>query len=263
MNAVLAGVEQLDADTFAHVYRAPEIARDARPGQFLHIRVSSQTTPLLRRPISILWSDGAVHVQTLFKVVRSGTALLAEKREGGLVDIAGPLGNPFPAHDDLDAVMIAGGYGISPLFFLGGMLNPDDGRFVMARPRRRTLLYGARTAEGLYLRDRLADKFDEVIYATEDGSLGARGPITGVLGAVLSERSNIALYACGPTPMLAAIINQIGFHKTHSRTPCWLSMENQMGCGVGACLGCVVKTRDGFRTTCKDGPVFAARDLIL
>jgi dihydroorotate dehydrogenase electron transfer subunit len=245
--AKLARVEQLDRETILHTYEAPPIARDCSPGQFVHIRVSNLSAPLLRRPISILDSDFDTHIRILFKIVRTGTALLAEKREGESVDIVGPLGNPFPYDFSRDAVMVAGGYGIAPVFFLA--------RANLSNHNRRTLVYGARSENQLYLRERFLDVFDEVIITTEDASLGRKGLVTEPLRDLLATRRNLAVYACGPTPMLAAVAGEVESRAEHG-TPCFVSVENQMGCGIGACLGCVVQTRDGFKTTCKDGPVF-------
>ena len=250
--ATLESVRALDRETFLHTYLAPAIAAEAQPGQFLHIRVTHLTAPLLRRPISILWSDGHARVQVLFKVVRTGTALLAARREGETVDLLGPLGTPFPYDFARDAVMVAGGYGIAPVYFLG-MANRSN-------HNRRTLIYGARTADQLYLRDELKEAFDEIIYTTEDGSLARKGRVTEPLRDLLDTRQNLALYACGPTPMLAAVAAEAA--RQTAPPPCYVSMENQMGCGFGACLGCVIKTHEGFKTTCKQGPVFDAREVV-
>lgn len=251
--ARLAEVRQLDENTFIHTYEAPEIAREARPGQFLHIRVSHHSAPLLRRPISILWSDSNSIVQVLFKVVRTGTALLSEKREDERVDIVGPLGTPFPYDFERDAVMIAGGYGIAPLYFLG--------KYNRSEHNKRTLFYGARTRDQLYLTDELRSIFNEVVYVTEDGSLGHRGIVTDPLRDLANTRTNYSVYACGPTPMLSAV-RDILKDLAKPLPPCWLSLENRMGCGIGACLGCVVDTTEGFKTTCKAGPVFDGYELV-
>jgi dihydroorotate dehydrogenase electron transfer subunit len=251
--APLVHSQKLDAETYIHTYEAPEIARDARPGHFLHIRVSHHTAPLLRRPISILWSDGQAHVEVMFKVLRTGTKLLSEKREGELVDLVGPLGTPFPYDPTHDAVAVGGGYGISPLYFLG--------RFHREEKNHQTLIYGARTRDQLYFTDQLRGIFDEVIYTTEDGSLGRRGYATDPLNDLMATRTEYAVYACGPTPMLSSL--QAVLQRAPGELPrLWMSLENQMGCGVGACLGCVINTPEGFKTTCRSGPVFDGYEVI-
>jgi len=251
-SARLVHADQIDEVTFHHVYWAPPIARDTQPGQFLHIRVSSSEAPLLRRPLSILWSDFHEKVEILFKVVRKGTALLAAKRVGENVDIVGPLGTPFPYDFSRDAVCVAGGYGIAPVCFLA--------RANVSEHNRRLLLYGARTANAIYLRPEWRAAFDEIVITTEDGSLGRRGLVTDCLRDVLVARRNVAVYACGPTPMLAAVAGCVA-QFAEPGTPCFVSLENRMGCGVGACLGCIVPTRSGMATTCKDGPVFPAAEI--
>jgi dihydroorotate dehydrogenase electron transfer subunit len=251
--AKLVHAQELDAVTFHHIYAAPAIAREARPGQFLHVRVSRATAPLLRRPISILWSDFHEHVEILFKVVRHGTALLAEKRVGETIDLVGPLGNSFPYDFTRDAVCVAGGYGIAPLCFLARANVSDH--------NRRILLYGARTAAAITLQPEWRAAFDEVIITTDDGSLGRKGLVTDALRDLLVARRNVAVYACGPTPMLAAVAQCVARHAEPT-TPCHVSLENRMGCGVGACLGCIVPTRRGLATTCTDGPVFSAGDVL-
>jgi dihydroorotate dehydrogenase electron transfer subunit len=251
--ARLVESESLDSATFVHTYEAEPIAREAVPGQFLHIRVSGMTAPLLRRPISILWSDSRLKVQVLFKVVRTGTTILAEKRIGEWVDLVGPLGTPFPYDPSRDAVLVAGGYGLAPVYFFAA--------YHPAQQQRRTLIYGARSQDGIYLRPRLKSVFDEILFTTEDGSLSRKGLATDALRDVLASRANLTVYACGPTPMLATVQKVIA-ESPDPDTPCYLSLENQMGCGVGACQGCVVQTTEGFKTTCKAGPVFDSREVI-
>jgi dihydroorotate dehydrogenase electron transfer subunit len=251
--AKLVAVKPIDHETFIHTYEAPEIAKDAKPGQFLHIRVSHLSAPLLRRPISLLWSDGQKNVQVLFKRVRTGTALLSEKRTGETVDLVGPLGHEFTYDFSRDAVMIAGGYGIAPLYYLAKLNRSNH--------TRTTLIYGARSADLLYLKDELRQIFNEVIYTTEDGSLGQRGRVTDPLRDLLVSRTNFTVYGCGPTPMLAAIQRTVE-EAPEQGVPCWVSMENQMGCGIGACLGCVIKTKDGYKTTCKAGPIFNGYEVV-
>ena len=253
VTARLAKVQRLDDRTFVHTYDAPVIARTAEPGQFLHIRVSDASAPLLRRPVSILGTEGGRCLRVLFKVIRSGTALLAAKREGESVEIVGPLGRPFPYDWQRDAVMVAGGYGISPVLFLA--------RANRGNHNTRTLIYGARDASQIYLLDEARETFDQVIVTTVDGSLGRCGMVPGPLGDLLDTRANLAVYACGPAPMLKAVGELVAV-RGEPGTPCWVSLENRMGCGIGACLGCVVPTRDGrYLTTCKDGPIFAAAEI--
>ena len=252
-SAVLAKSIRLSADTFEHQYLAPEIATVGLPGQFVHIRVSDATAPLLRRPISILDCNPQTGIaRVLFKVVREGTSLLASRREGDTVEIVGPLGRPFPWDEQRDAVMIAGGYGVSPVLFLA-RCHRESGR-------KCTIIYGARTHGDLLLVDEIQNTFHESIFTTNDGSFGEQGMINIPLARLLQTAPDVAVYACGPTPMLRAVA-EISL-AANADIPCWVSMENRMGCGVGVCGGCVVTATDGkMRTVCKDGPVFDAREI--
>lgn len=253
-DARLAQSIQHGEDTFEHVYHAPQIAALAQPGQFVHVRVADTLVPLLRRPISILGADAVTGMmRVLFKVVRKGTAVLAQRNEEETMEVVGPLGNPFPWDAERDAVMIAGGYGVSPVLFLA--------RKHRAQGRKCTLIYGARTAADLLLTDEIERTFDEVIYTTNDGSRGEQGIVSQPLERLLATEPNSAIYACGPTPMLRAVAQvALAAHPTHPDIPCWVSMENRMGCGLGVCGGCVVPATNGkYITVCKDGPVFDAR----
>ncbi|NLD61405.1 dihydroorotate dehydrogenase electron transfer subunit [Candidatus Sumerlaeota bacterium] len=233
--------------TAEHWYLAPAIANTAQAGQFLHIRVTQTTVPLLRRPISILGADPSSGiVRILFKAVGEGTKLLLSKREGDLVDIAGPLGTPFTLLPDRAPIMIAGGYGISPVLFLARNSSAHT-----------TLIYGARTQSDILLLEENEQVFGQCIFTTNDGTLGETGMVDAPLRRLISQDSErYAIYACGPTPMLRVIAKIAEDNKV----PCFVSMESHMACGVGVCGGCIVRTKDGaLRTVCKDGPVFDAK----
>ena len=251
VRARLISSTQHSTDTFEHEYFAPEIAQSGLPGQFVHIRVSDTTAPLLRRPISILdCSPKTGILRILFKVIRQGTAILASHRIGDEVEIAGPLGQPFPWDATRNSIMIAGGYGISPVLFLARR-HREEGK-------KCTIIYGARTADDLLLTEEIHRTFHETLITTNDGSAGESGMVTAPLDRLLKADSNVAVYACGPTPMLRAISEMT--LAVNPEIPCRVSMENRMGCGVGVCGGCVVQCTDGkLRTVCKEGPVFDAR----
>jgi dihydroorotate dehydrogenase electron transfer subunit len=166
----------------------------------------------------------------------------------------GPLGRPFPAPEDgAEAVMVAGGYGIAPFL----MLSEELGR--SRRPGR--VFYGGRSAVDLQVRGFFAELGMNLVPVTEDGSLGHRGLVTEPLDAHLEKREGPAvLYACGPNAMLQAVATI----AERRRIPCQVSLEPWMGCGVGTCLGCVVRiqerneARSRFRCACTEGPVFDA-----
>jgi dihydroorotate dehydrogenase electron transfer subunit len=238
---------------------APEIAALARPGQFVMVKPSRSSDPLLRRPFSIfeiLRDDrgAAAGVSLLNKRIGVGTGLLYEAEAGSRVACLGPLGRPFdPVDPPEEAWMAAGGVGLAPFVTLSEALA--------ARGTRATLFYGARRAADLHG----ADLFDplgvDTVFATEDGSRGVRGLVTDALAQALDRGSDrpIHLYVCGPTPMMRAVARLAAAH----RIACDVSLEQVMGCGLGGCYSCVVPTGAApaaphFVRSCIDGPVFDA-----
>lgn len=245
-------IENTLLKTDYHLVRfyAPEIARTARPGQFVHVRIEENALQLLRRPFSIhdTGSDGSVAVA--YKVVGAGTRRLAEKRPGEVCGLLGPLGTAYsaPAADAIP-VMVAGGYGSAAMFMLTRS---------MSRPG--IALIGARSAADVILDDRYRAAGCRVEIATNDGSLGTKGFVTALVERVLAEHAGEKLffYGCGPHPMLMALAKIMKARDLAGE----LSLDHLMCCGVGACFGCVVKvvadTPEGwaYARACKDGPVF-------
>lgn len=220
---------------------APEIARRARPGQFVNL---AQSAPghLLRRPFSIFGVRGDV-VLVAFDVVGAGTEWLAARGEGDPVEAAGPLGSWFtPPQPGTTALLVGGGYGAAPLFYFAETLRAAG---IATR-----MILGAATASRLFDPARAAELVDTLIVATEDGSAGVRGRVTDAMDGAGGE----AVYACGPMPMLAAVAAAAGGRA------CEVAVEEFMACGIGVCWTCVVPTHeDGYRRylrSCTDGPVF-------
>ena len=234
--------------------KLPGIAAEARPGQFIHLRIAQLHDALLRRPFSIYRVDGS-HLSILYKTVGRGTAAMQGLKHDDAVSVIGPLGNGFPL--DLDAgttpVLVAGGYGVAPLYFLARSM----------RSRGMLFVGGARGADIL-----LVDEFRrldwEVEVATEDGSLGTKGLVTAPLDSWLRNHPSArpVFFACGPNGMLRAI----GDVAIRTGQTGWLSLDRHMGCGVGACLACVQTVRLNGQETrvrvCKEGPVFECRDVV-
>lgn len=239
---------------FHLVIDAPEIVTTAVPGQFIMLRVAdSSWDPLLRRPISIMNTRADGSVEMLYKVVGKGTELLSRLIPGTELDVVGPLGHGFQMDTmEQTALLVGGGIGIPPLLFLASHL--------MNHGIETHAFLGARTAVDLPMVDRFEALGVHVNLATESGELGTRGLVTAPLLAALdtmtSEKPPV-IYACGPDPMLR-VLHRLSEMRT---IPAQLSLEEHMGCGVGACLGCVVETRMGYQRVCKDGPVFLASDL--
>ncbi len=249
LKARIRSKEGLGAGYFILDLVAPPIAAQAKPGQFVMITVSESLDPLLPRPFSIL-EVGQETVSILIKEVGRGTRILHELISGMSVGIIGPLGNSFP--DVSRAALVAGGYGVAPFFFLSRRLREGQ---VM------DFFYGGKSKQDVLFFDHferlLGRAFCHV--STEDGSYGKRGLVTDLLQPALErpDHGYEAIFTCGPTPMMRAV-----HELAHaSATPCYVSMENMMGCGYGVCLGCVVPTSEGMVRTCKDGPILRS-DLI-
>jgi len=219
---------------------APALAEALVPGQFAHVR----TDGILRRPLSFSRVDGS-RVGLLFRVVGRGTAWLAERRPGQSLDLLAPLGQGFPEPPPGPVCLVGGGVGVPPLHVAAQRWR---GRPLQA-------LIGARDADSVLMVDdfRRLGVLPRVM--TEDGSLGERGLVTDALVEWLADYPDGAVLACGPTPMLAAVAAQA------AGRPTWLAFEQRMGCGVGACLACVVPGREGWVRVCTEGPVFAAEHI--
>lgn len=236
----------------------PHIARNTAPGQFIQVRVNgSAYDPLLSRPFAVYKARGDI-AEILFKVVGKGTSLLAEKRPGDTVDIIGPLGNGFPIDDGFErAMLLAGGMGIAALMSLAEVIK---GREIAA-------LIGASTQSKLVGIEDLLALGADVHVATEDGTAGHKGTVSGLMeDVILKKKCPIAgcrIFACGPTPMLKAISQLAARYGM----PAYVSLEERMACGVGACLGCVCEVTSPengiqYKTVCADGPVFNAQEIV-
>lgn len=225
------------------VLRAPAAAAAARPGQFLHVLCGEPPRGdgayrYLRRPVSLFRVDRtAGTVSLLFRVLGEGTRWLAARRPGEAVSALGPLGRGFPVDlfggGEAIALLAGGGVGIPPLCFLAGELRR---RGVPVRA-----FLGARGAADLLGEADFARAGVPVAVATDDGSRGHRGFVTDLLAAALDEHPQALIFACGPLPMLRAVQGMAAGRAV----PAYLSVEERMACGVGACLGCPVKVAAG------------------
>jgi dihydroorotate dehydrogenase electron transfer subunit len=256
---------RLSPDYNVIALRAPEIARAARPGQFVMIKTAHGMDPMLRRPFSIFEivrddEGDPIGVSLLNKRVGVGTALLYDAREGIALSLLGPLGQPFePVGPDTLAWMVAGGVGLAPFATLAEAL--------VARGTPMTLFYGARTGADLYYRELFASLGATLVLTTEDGSLGEKGRVTAPLERALAAEAAdrpVMIYACGPTPMMRAVA-AVG---ERAGRPVFVSLEPVMGCGMGGCYSCVVPVKAGVSATghfvrsCLEGPVFDAHRLV-
>ncbi len=242
---------------------AGRVAAAARPGQFVMIKTAPGLDPLLRRPFSIFEiardGDGRPRgISILNKRIGVGTGQLFDVRPGDRLACLGPLGQPWPlVEPPNEAWMVAGGVGLAPFATLTEALR--------ARGVHLRLFYGARRGDDLFHVDWFTERGVEVALATEDGSVGTHGRVTVPLGAALAEAgqaARLAIYCCGPTPMMHAVATQ-ALAAGHDA---WVSLEQVMGCGMGGCYSCVVpvKMADGSThlvRSCTSGPVFAASTL--
>lgn len=246
--------KRLTPQTFILGLHAPAIARQAQPGQFVMLKVRTGTTPLLRRPFSICAVQGDL-ILLLYRLVGEGTRIMTEIKEGQKLPLLGPLGQGFTSpQKDQPAILVAGGVGIAPLIFLAATLDPAQYRF----------LAGFSTAAEITPLDQLGFPGPALTPATDDGSAGFPGFVTGLLEKNLgqtSSQADLMIYACGPNAMLKKVQAIAGTFQA----ACEVSLESYMACGLGACQGCAVKTiadqKQPYFHVCKDGPVFPAQTI--
>ncbi len=247
----------LKSGYFQADFKVPEIARTARAGQFVHVRIDEGSQRILRRPFSIhdVTDEGVLSI--VYKVVGFGTAQLADFRPGAVFELMGPLGNPYTEPDaDTVPVLVAGGYGAAALFLLAKKSRQQP-----------VLLLGARSEADVILTDKYQALGCDVRVSTNDGSVGQKGFVTELLPPLMRELAGrkVKIYACGPHPMLMALARQM----TDAGYDGELSVDHLMCCGVGACFACVVKVKadnaEGweYARSCKVGPVFDVKKVYI
>ena len=236
--------EKLCPRFFRLVFDAPQLAREVKPGQFVHIRVSDGFEPFFRRPFSVYRAHK--YVEIFYEPVGPGTKILASKKKGDDVDVLGPLGNPFtlPSKNIKQVVMIAGGIGIAPFLALSDVLKK--------RKLELILLYGGRSKGHVYPMKEFKQNKVKVFVATNDGSAGVKGRVSELFSKIDLDAETTMVYTCGPNPMMAAVQKFCQKHGLKGEAAC----EEIMACALGACLGCSIPTRSGYKTVCYDGPCF-------
>lgn len=241
---------QLAEGIFSMWLGAGEMAKAAVPGQFIAV-YPNDSARLLPRPISICETDPEKELlRIVYRVAGEGTKELSSCRAGDTLSIMGPLGNGFPLKDK-KALLIGGGIGIPPMLELAKALSCE-----------KTAVLGYRDSQ-TFLAEEIG-KYAGLAVATEDGSVGTKGTVLDAI-KVQGLKADI-IYACGPTPMLRALKE----YAAKEGIECWISLEERMACGVGACLGCVCHSKDvdehsnvRNKRVCKDGPVFLADEVEL
>jgi len=268
MEAKILSLIELTSSYFILELEAPKVAQSAQAGQFVMLRCGPGYDPLLSRPFSIHRRQGN-RIWLLISVVGRGTELISLSRPGAQLEILGPLGKGFrliePGRSDppAQALLVGGGAGVAPLLFLAEELA---GRQVPL-----TVFVGGKTSADLLAIEEFEKLTTKLHLSTEDGSRGEKGLITGVLGDVLEQDTGFRqeIFSCGPWGMLAEI-SRIAEER---QLPIQVSVEARMACGVGACLGCVIKAKapegedygiGDYRhaCVCLEGPVFEAEKLI-
>ncbi len=232
---------------------SPEFAARVKPGQFFHIRCGGEKFPLLRRPISLAFTmPEEESFVMVYRVEGQGTAYLSGLEQGDRLDVMGPLGRGFHVDRGLRKVaMVGGGMGIAPLVELAGVYG-----------NRAEVFLGYRDTP--FLLQEMSHRTGNIYISTETGTAGHKGYITDLLPGQLGKMQPDMVYCCGPGPMMkktVEICRQLGLK-------CQVSLEERMGCGIGACLVCSCATRDekGMKTysrVCRDGPVFWAEEVLM
>ena len=246
--------EEISTGIFSMWLQTENIAKAAKPGQFISV-YSNDKSRMLPRPISICEADAENgQLRIVYRVAGKGTEEFSGYTDGVKLDILGPLGNGFPLErmeEGKKAFLIGGGIGVPPMVQLSKELKGE-----------KQIVVGYRDAQ-LFLKEEL-DKNGTVYVATEDGSCGTKG---NVLDCIKENGLDAdVIYACGPTPMLRAL----KVYAEEKGIECWLSLEEKMACGIGACLACVCKSKEvdhhsnvHNKRVCKEGPVFLSTEIEL
>ena len=239
--------KSLNDYAFRLTFAAEAIAELCAPGQFVNIRCGHSR--VLRRPISICHAEGGA-VSVIYEVRGDGTDWLSCKEPGETLSVLGPLGNGFSLSAD-KILIVGGGIGAPPLLYAARQAKTGA-----------TAVLGFREAERVILADEFSELCDKTYITTDDGSLGIKGNVTGSVEECLIAGGYSQVLACGPRVMLKAVSELCSKYNV----PCQVSVEERMGCGVGACLVCACRTvEDGtekMRRVCKDGPVFDSAKVV-
>ncbi|MGI6085045.1 MAG: dihydroorotate dehydrogenase electron transfer subunit [Acetivibrionales bacterium] len=245
---------QLNIDTFFFTVKSDKVSKKARPGQMVHVKCGEENGVILRRPISICSVDrenGTFDI--VFQVRGKGTKILSGYKAGDNIDAMGPLGHGFTIYPKHKKIIAAGGgIGIFPLLQLLKDHPAENKKAIL----------GFRSKSNVILEKEYKDACDKLFISTDDGSYGEKGFVTDILKKELGKEPADMVFFCGPLPMMkigTQIAKEYGI-------PCEVSMEQRMGCGIGACLVCVCKTKKDddweYSQVCKKGPVFGGEEII-
>jgi dihydroorotate dehydrogenase electron transfer subunit len=242
----ILSIEHLNSAYFIIRLDIGEAAIEVKPGHFFELKNPKFRHPLLRKPISV-YDEQDETLSFMIKRLGKGTEQLSQLQKGDEIDLLGPLGNSFPAIDGINAVLVSGGIGYPPLFFLKKQL--------LQAGKQVWWLHGGRGKEDVFPADEIW---------TDAGSIGHAGFVTKGLAEYLKQAKPDVIYACGPKPMLKTCAEIASKHAI----PLYVSLEEYMACGIGVCHGCAVKVKADnaigvdYKTVCKDGPVFNAKEIV-
>ena len=243
----------LTSRLFEMVLKVPDIPAKVRGGQFVHVQIPGMEGHMLRRPFSVYYVDvQASTLGILYQVVGFGSSRFSELAPGQKVQVMGSIGNPWQAPQGIThALLTVGGVGAAPLFIHASEL--------VAAGVDVDVVMGAQTKDALVAKERYTELLGhEPFIATDDGSYGHHGFVTDLVVERLAQGDYDYAACCGPTPMMRIVSAK----TMGAGVPSFVSMEQHMACGVGACLGCIVATVDGNRRSCVDGPVFDAAKVV-
>lgn len=257
LNEKIKEVNELAPGIFQIRLVSPYIAENSQCGQFVNVKCSDSTDLSLRRPISICdVNKEQSTVDLVFQVKGTGTRKISEMLPGQYLDVMGPLGNTFTVKDNMKIAVVGGGIGTFPMLYL---LKSLEGLC-----NKRIAILGFRNKDAVVLEDEFDGNAQELFITTDDGSYGYKGYNTDLLQQEARKGLDM-IYACGPIPML----KKVAAIAEENDIPCEISLEERMGCGIGACLVCVCKTKskensdaETYGQVCKDGPIFNSREVV-
>ncbi len=227
--------------------KCPKVASKAKPGQFVMVNCGEEC--LLPRPFSIHQVNNEGDMALFYAVLENGrgTGWLSQRRIGDTVELFGPLGNGYSIHPTShNLLLVAGGIGIAPLYFLAQEASKKQHSI--------TLLYGTADKKRYSISPQI-----KLVSATEDGTAGHRGKVTNLLPNYIDSADQV--FACGPTAMYRDMADK--YHQIlKAKPPVQISLEMRMGCGLGVCYGCTLRTRSGLKQVCTDGPIFNLEDIL-
>ncbi|TKH91351.1 dihydroorotate oxidase B electron transfer subunit [Bacillus cereus] len=254
-NMIVVNQKEIAKNIYELVLQGTLVQQMNEPGQFVHIKVAEGIAPLLRRPISIFNVNQEKNEFTmLYRAEGQGTKTLATRKQGEMVDVLGPLGHGFPVEEaeaGQTALLVGGGIGVPPLYELSQRL--------VAKGVRVIHILGFQTKDVVFYEEKFAELGDTYV-ATVDGTHGTKGFVTDVIDNYGIDFD--ILYSCGPLAMLRALEGRYKEKKAY------ISLEERMGCGIGACFACVCHLQEdpsghSYKKVCSDGPVFPIGEVVL